>query len=498
MSAAMWKVMTQRDVTQYGRVEEFITSLLDSVPALLTYRHYAKLALGLRSRLILELCRRPEAPDRKVILSHLERVVALMQSAPNKQRKDLKVEMAVRNFQNLVPILLDDPEERELFFQEDFPEQYGAQFDKALEKLMWELLIRLDQLLPVPDLAQTVSWLGNTPPVLDECGKLANQPQVLRTLLQHEICLGHTGSAASLLPTTGDVILSSLSLPPSGQLQETHQQRQETHHQGSGETCAGTRADFPSPPKSRLRRTRRTRSPIAPVIGSISLRDIQSAGTGARVEEERSGQPRVTLRSDGEEPSAAPQAFTQIKPRTRSKPVKAAVEEDTPVQGQDEPHRVVREDSKAPRKRGRPRKSRAPQGQELKNKCDEKGRDWTSLLRSCQERQLRVVVRRLDTTEAMRSRDSGDTDASRERDDSATAAAMRSCSARQLRVIVQRLDVSSPAIQALLNRPPAAASKERRVSLSTKTRRHVTVRKRKRKDSSSSPEKTLLSSKDKE
>ena len=50
MSAAMWKVMLQRDVTQYGRLEEFITSISESVPGLLDYRHYVKLALGLRSR----------------------------------------------------------------------------------------------------------------------------------------------------------------------------------------------------------------------------------------------------------------------------------------------------------------------------------------------------------------------------------------------------------------------------------------------------------------
>lgn len=31
---------------------------------------------------------------------------------------------------------------------------YGPTFDQELEKLLWEFLIRLDQLLPVPNLAQ--------------------------------------------------------------------------------------------------------------------------------------------------------------------------------------------------------------------------------------------------------------------------------------------------------------------------------------------------------
>lgn len=50
MSAAMWRVMVRRDVAQYGRVADFITSLWEDMPGLLAFRHYAKLALGLRSR----------------------------------------------------------------------------------------------------------------------------------------------------------------------------------------------------------------------------------------------------------------------------------------------------------------------------------------------------------------------------------------------------------------------------------------------------------------
>lgn len=50
VSAALWKVMKQRDVLQYGVVEEFVTSACETVPGLLTVRHQGKLALGLRGR----------------------------------------------------------------------------------------------------------------------------------------------------------------------------------------------------------------------------------------------------------------------------------------------------------------------------------------------------------------------------------------------------------------------------------------------------------------
>lgn len=39
---------------------------------------------------------------------------------------------------------------------------YGTKFNLELEKLLWEFLIRLDQLLPVPSLAQVVGAFENS------------------------------------------------------------------------------------------------------------------------------------------------------------------------------------------------------------------------------------------------------------------------------------------------------------------------------------------------
>uniref|UniRef100_A0A3B1JT87 TERF1 (TRF1)-interacting nuclear factor 2 n=1 Tax=Astyanax mexicanus TaxID=7994 RepID=A0A3B1JT87_ASTMX len=185
VSAAVWKVMQQRDVMQYGKLEEFVTSVSESVPGLLSYRHQAKLTVGLRAQFILQQLRVSSSPDPDLIVPHLERL----------RRKIQKVELAVKNFHTLVHTLLKNPERRKQFFQEEFDSQYGPQYDLAVEKLLWEFLTRLDQLLPVPDLAQTVSWLSSAPAVLEECARSASQPQLLSTLLQHEKCLGHLDSA---------------------------------------------------------------------------------------------------------------------------------------------------------------------------------------------------------------------------------------------------------------------------------------------------------------
>ncbi|XP_047242715.1 TERF1-interacting nuclear factor 2 isoform X2 [Girardinichthys multiradiatus] len=219
VSAALWKVLKQRDVMQYGVVEEFVTSACETVPGLLTLRHQGKLALGLRARLILELCLKD--PDVNVIAPHLERICApalLLSSSASAVKRDVKILRTVESFHSFVETLLTNQAERELFFKEQFPIDYGPKFDQELEKLLWEFLIRLDQLLPVPNLAQTVSWLSDAPPVLEECAQAATQPQLLKILLQHQTCLGHLESAASLPPNMGDSILASLSLPPSGKV----------------------------------------------------------------------------------------------------------------------------------------------------------------------------------------------------------------------------------------------------------------------------------------
>ncbi|XP_028330009.1 TERF1-interacting nuclear factor 2 isoform X3 [Gouania willdenowi] len=212
VSAALWKVLKQRDVMQYGVVEEFVTSACETVPGLLTPRHQVKLALGLRARLILELC--SKQPDVEVIQPHLERIKAPASTV----KKDVKVSRTLEHFHSLVQVFLSDSAERELFFKEEFPVEYGPKFDQELEKLLWEFLIRLDQLLPAPNLKQTVSWLSDTPPVLEECVQAATQPQLLEMILQHQTCLGHLETAASLPPNMGDSILASLSLPPSGRV----------------------------------------------------------------------------------------------------------------------------------------------------------------------------------------------------------------------------------------------------------------------------------------
>ncbi|XP_026072259.1 TERF1-interacting nuclear factor 2 [Carassius auratus] len=260
MSAAMWKVMLQRDTVHYGKLEETITTLCETVPGLLYYRHQARLTIGLRALMILEELRQSDPPDAQRVLQELHKL--LESSIPIGKMKDQKVEEAKRNFQTLVYSLLKNAAARKQFFTEEFHLHYGGNYVANLQKLLLEFLIRLDKLLPVPDLAQTVSWLSSSPAVLEECARSASQPQLLRTLLQHERCLGHLGSA-SLLSSSGDVILSSLSLRLSGRVLQTIQSE-------STSLCNRVTNPAPSTPSTSHRAEKKAQSQVAPVIGSIS------------------------------------------------------------------------------------------------------------------------------------------------------------------------------------------------------------------------------------
>ena len=52
MSASMWQVAQQRNVKQYGKLEEFVTLVTNVVPELLSLKQRTQLTLGLRARVI--------------------------------------------------------------------------------------------------------------------------------------------------------------------------------------------------------------------------------------------------------------------------------------------------------------------------------------------------------------------------------------------------------------------------------------------------------------
>ncbi|XP_015250991.1 PREDICTED: zinc finger protein 599-like isoform X2 [Cyprinodon variegatus] len=213
MAASMWQVLRKQEVMKYWKVSDFVSLVVDMVPELLMCKHRTHLTLGLRVRFIIELCRN-EQPN-EMILSYLDKMTSNHPTEVSEPDELVKT-----NFVELIQVLLEDPEERKDFFMGIFPENYGPQYDSDLQTLFAEFLCRLSQLLPVPDLEQTVSWLGADCSLLEECLQFVSEPKDLKNLLQHQKNIGHLDQH---VPPAGigDGICASLSALPARRSAET-------------------------------------------------------------------------------------------------------------------------------------------------------------------------------------------------------------------------------------------------------------------------------------
>uniref|UniRef100_A0A1A8R788 C2H2-type domain-containing protein n=2 Tax=Nothobranchius rachovii TaxID=451742 RepID=A0A1A8R788_9TELE len=212
LSAAMWNLMKGKDVMNYGKLQEFVSMLTEAVPGLINHRQRAHLLLGLRARLILELCKGSARRDvdSDVIQTYLE---GFPVTSATTDTVDTEVRTTECTFIALVQSLLKDPAERAYFFQEVFPVEYGPQYDSALQVLLWELLSKLEMLLPVPDLKQTTAWLSSAPSVLEEC--VQPSPEELSSVFKHYNSLGLLKMMHGPSCSIGSCIMSALSVPPS-------------------------------------------------------------------------------------------------------------------------------------------------------------------------------------------------------------------------------------------------------------------------------------------
>ncbi|XP_026216895.1 TIN2_N and Myb_DNA-bind_4 domain-containing protein isoform X2 [Anabas testudineus] len=214
LSAAVWQVVQQGLVEHYGMLEEFVTMVTELVPELMSYSQRAQLILGLRARLVLEMCRGEHPVDMQTIQPHLDRIKAPVSTAKDHHVTINQVEESEVNFVELVHSLLEGPSERKYFFEEIFPEYFGPKYNAALEMLVWEFISRLDELLPVPDFTQLASLLGDAPSFLDDCLQSLFPPEDMKAVLEHHRNLGHFKEKDPRLLPMDDCILASLSLPP--------------------------------------------------------------------------------------------------------------------------------------------------------------------------------------------------------------------------------------------------------------------------------------------
>ncbi|XP_068162205.1 uncharacterized protein [Antennarius striatus] len=196
VSAAIWKTIQQKVVADYGMLEEFVSMVTDILPELLTTHQRTQLILGLRGRLILELCQFDGTANFDLVQSYLERMQMFF-DAWVEEVGAASMKAPQSEFVDLVKKMLNCPDEREHFFQNIFPVEFGSTYDEALHTLMWMFLSRLERFLPLQSFQQVSTMLGEESSVLEEFMMI--QHEDLKTLLRYQKELNqldHNGKSA--------------------------------------------------------------------------------------------------------------------------------------------------------------------------------------------------------------------------------------------------------------------------------------------------------------
>ncbi|XP_029617439.1 zinc finger protein ZFMSA12A [Salmo trutta] len=192
MSAFMWQVAQQRAIKHYGKLEEFVTVVTQTVPELMTDRQRTLLILGLRAR---------------VNPVSLRTLLYRIKSSQHAQSNDAGMESPEANFAKLTQSLIIDPVEREHFVQVVFPEEFRPDFDQVLQELVCDFLTRLEELLTLPDFKQTALLLSAGSSGLDECLQSFSHSEDLQFLLQnYKQCRTlYTNISSSDIPQESDI-----------------------------------------------------------------------------------------------------------------------------------------------------------------------------------------------------------------------------------------------------------------------------------------------------
>ncbi|TRY58913.1 hypothetical protein DNTS_003120 [Danionella cerebrum] len=180
MSAFLWQVIQRRNVTQYGKLEQFVVLVTETVPDIMSRSLVNKLIFHMRKKVILELCLKDQMPDLWIIQAHLDSLRKLTHKC-----KDPESEGINSKFIRMVHSILEDAEKKENFIQNIFPVEYGSGYDAVLQSLAWEFLSRVEDLLPVPNLKETASRLCGGLAMMEEIVQPLSDPVEIKDVLQH-------------------------------------------------------------------------------------------------------------------------------------------------------------------------------------------------------------------------------------------------------------------------------------------------------------------------
>ncbi|XP_041048558.1 TERF1-interacting nuclear factor 2-like isoform X2 [Carcharodon carcharias] len=156
-SAALWNSVKRHQTENYERILEFVNIIWQQAAGLVTYRHYLKLCIAFKAKLLMEMFvkRRSLLEILQTLEQYFPRVVV---DDPKASRRDTHKERQCRlQFRKLVLLLIRDEDYREQFLQDKLEEEYGSLFMASTQRLLWEFLERLESILPQPRIDQLLA-----------------------------------------------------------------------------------------------------------------------------------------------------------------------------------------------------------------------------------------------------------------------------------------------------------------------------------------------------
>ncbi|XP_018411374.1 PREDICTED: TERF1-interacting nuclear factor 2 [Nanorana parkeri] len=147
VAKAVWLVMQRRDFKNFERIVEFLELTHKQAPGLLCYRHHARLSTGLRGKIVLNMIedKRPLLDILEALNLHFPPVCPDDSTTP--PRDVAKVQQSKIHFRKLVYRMIRDEKFRKDYLETRLEAEYGEMYLKALDKLLWEFLYRLQAVL---------------------------------------------------------------------------------------------------------------------------------------------------------------------------------------------------------------------------------------------------------------------------------------------------------------------------------------------------------------
>ncbi|XP_069094256.1 TERF1-interacting nuclear factor 2 isoform X2 [Pleurodeles waltl] len=154
-AAASWHVVRCRQFSHFTHVLEFLEMMNAAAPDLVAYRHFAKLTLGLKASIVVDMIRQYHSRSSIFLLVNRFFPDSYPAMHPHATQRDYtKISEVVKAFRDTLRRLPIDQRNWTQYIKAELEEEYGEVFLAALEKLLREYFMHLESTMSRPNIQQ--------------------------------------------------------------------------------------------------------------------------------------------------------------------------------------------------------------------------------------------------------------------------------------------------------------------------------------------------------